>query len=95
VYFAIVLAALLIPRTTWFSAVGVVLAYFFSAIALMLQPAKYAELLQLVGYGGEIPIVLETKDDTLQERLRHGVRILLVLQTNDTFIVRDESPRPL
>ncbi|MRV76571.1 hypothetical protein GJ700_33150 [Duganella sp. FT92W] len=88
-YFIIVFSAILIPASTWISAALLVVAYFIGAIALMMQPFEYASLLRNVGYGGDLPIVLETKDLALQKRLESSKEIFLILKTNDTFIVRD------
>jgi hypothetical protein len=54
----------------------------------MFQPFEYAKFLRFVGYGGGLPIMLQSKDATLQATLLK-TNVSLILRTNDTMIVLD------
>lgn len=88
VYFFIVFAVMIRPRSAWFFAGAGVIVYVVVAVWLMFQPAYYAEFLRHLGYGGGIPITIETKDSKLQKYLGE-TETSLMLRTNEVLVLFD------
>lgn len=81
-----------IPKSVWFISGTFTFGYVMLAISFMFQPFEYAKFLRFVGYGGGLPIMLQSKDATLQATLLK-TNVSLILRTNDTMIVLDTKTR--
>ena len=89
-YGVITATVLVMPVAIWPISFIFTSGYFVICIYMLFQPDYYARFLQIVGYGGSLPISLQSKNEILRGRLQ-GASTRLVLRTNNTFVIFDEN----
>lgn len=90
VYACAVLASLLFPGFLWKLAFSLASSFIVLSMVLMFQSNFYALFLQIIGYGGGIPISLTCKNDASRSDICIGEKSL-ILRTNETLILLDKD----
>lgn len=72
------------PQAVWWFAVAFIVAYFLYVASLIFNPAKYAEALRFLGYGGGLNVRITTSGyGEKTETIAGG----LMIRSNESFIV--------
>jgi hypothetical protein len=90
IYVSAVLASLLFLRFLWKLAFALATAFIVMCLFFMFQPGHYASFLQVIGYGGGIPVSLTCKNDVSRIDICAGEKSL-ILRTNETLILLDKD----
>ncbi|MDO8033597.1 hypothetical protein O3297_09230 [Janthinobacterium sp. SUN128] len=80
------------PSSTWWISISITVVYFLFCISILFNPDQYAHFLRVAGYGGGIPVELQSNEDYLQRKIS-SEPISLILRTNDTFIIFNQKEK--